>query len=633
MAKKKIKSQILIVFNLFCLVAFSLLSLGLGFVFRFVYKDLALTQFVVYPIEYYSHTFEKYLDSRAVSLMNVAQSQWGNSSELFKTLYQISKEYRLSTLVQQKKTGDIYLNEKKISDSNYTQYIRNQILTGIGDPYTVYFRIAKNTNNYSTRLWLVAQSKDTYFGFGIDYTEIIKMITSFENRELSTFFIASDISILLIDNQGNILLHRNPAVIGQKNITNFIPVSQSTILLSRNRFSDFPSQLDNKLYYYLRPIQTIHKVSPEVSLIWMISHDLIFHEIQKQFFAVMLFLIGFFILILVSGNLWLYRKVRRPLMKLTEITQDIARNNFTTDKPSKYFGEVDEMAQAVFALKKTMQGYHEHLEELIRSRTEELEVTMASLQKKEELIRKEIEFASSIQNGLFPLPTRWNELEITPYVRQKEDVGGDILDLIEKEKRLFCYLADISGHGVSASLVSMLAKIVFLYALQNHSLLDDVIREVNTRVNSLINHQMIKYINYFTVFAVFLKADYGFDFVSAGHIPAILYRRETNTCQLLSTSSSMIGVFDSHIVKFQIGSEQLKPGDILFLLSDGLVNAKNKSGRKYGFEHLMSMLVEHSALSGDKLLRTILEDLKRFEKDTPQEDDISFLLIQRQTNR
>ena len=64
------------------------------------------------------------------------------------------------------------------------------------------------------------------------------------------------------------------------------------------------------------------------------------------------------------------------------------------------------------------------------------------------------------------------------------------------------------------------------------------------------------------------------------------------------------------------------------IFSDGFVNAKNFSGRKYGLERVMETIKHNSDKKGEEFQSALLDDFYRFKQDCPREDDMSVLIIE-----
>ncbi len=353
-------------------------------------------------------------------------------------------------------------------------------------------------------------------------------------------------------------------------------------------------------------------------------------ELQKELITIFFLLLILLFLIGISGSHIIANKVLTPLKDLLKKSEQIASN------PSQNF-EIkdnfpDEIGMLSFTLQKIQKElfqYKHKLEDLIQTRTRSLNFSVTALKEKEQLIEQEIKFAASIQKGILPDSYSSNGLQITPFVQQMGQVGGDLIDILPDSDFICTYLADASGHGVPASLITMLIKMSFEYALRHTHSLEKLLTEVNKRIYTLMNNSNIQYINYFTLFIIFLHPDFSFSFLSAGHLPAIHFQKSTGQCSLISTSSSMIGIFSSSFARFKPEQSFLNPGDKILVFSDGYTGAKNLDGKIYQTESLIQSLIRHHELNGSELMEAMNKDLENFRQNAPLLDDFSLLIIER----
>ena len=82
----------------------------------------------------------------------------------------------------------------------------------------------------------------------------------------------------------------------------------------------------------------------------------------------------------------------------------------------------------------------------------------------------------------------------------------------------------------------------------------------------------------------------------------------------------------------QFSTEKIKlaAGDHLFLYSDGLSEARNKSNAQYGEERLPVLINKRSGVSPQELISGCLEDLTNFQSGTPKTDDLTMMVIRRE---
>src|SRR5205085_7196184 len=109
--------------------------------------------------------------------------------------------------------------------------------------------------------------------------------------------------------------------------------------------------------------------------------------------------------------------------------------------------------------------------------------------------------------------------------------------------------------------------------------------------------------------------------------PAYLYRAGTKKIEKLRSNSRFLGMFES--ADFLSEPLHLETGDILLVYSDGLPDAQNLQEEMYGERRLLD-LVRRDAASGSQVLeQRLLESIVEFTQGTPQTDDITFVIVEK----
>ena len=115
----------------------------------------------------------------------------------------------------------------------------------------------------------------------------------------------------------------------------------------------------------------------------------------------------------------------------------------------------------------------------------------------------------------------WHALQFGILYEPMQKVSGDFLNIYKKEKAIFVLLADVSGHGVPAALITMAANDAFGAAIRHSESPAAVFREVN----SLLSEQ-IKTQDYLTAFLVRIDDKLRMTYANASHQKALHYRRK-----------------------------------------------------------------------------------------------------------
>lgn len=181
-------------------------------------------------------------------------------------------------------------------------------------------------------------------------------------------------------------------------------------------------------------------------------------------------------------------------------------------------------------------------------------------------MEEDLLIARKIQAAMVPqrLPAI-EGLEMASLYLPSGAVGGDLFDVIQiTEDVLVLVVFDVAGHGVSAALISAMAKVSF----SNH------IRSVTSprTVMERVNAEMIQNISadyYLTALVAYLDMhDNKLTYCNAGHAYPILFKRKERTLVPLCSTGLFVGVSDKGC--YEEKSVYCNPGDWLFLFTDGI---------------------------------------------------------------
>ncbi|MCT4644461.1 MAG: SpoIIE family protein phosphatase, partial [Carboxylicivirga sp.] len=158
----------------------------------------------------------------------------------------------------------------------------------------------------------------------------------------------------------------------------------------------------------------------------------------------------------------------------------------------------------------------------------------------QQMIRKEMELASRIQNQLVPnkhqLP-KTSKLDIHTYYQPHMGVGGDYYDVFRLSRNTigFC-IADVSGKGISAAMLMSNFQAVIRSLFTYRCNLKKLLHQLNTRVNESANNE--KFITLFI--GRYNLITRRLSYVNAGHLPPLLY--DARKHQLVHLENGCIGL-------------------------------------------------------------------------------------------
>ena len=245
---------------------------------------------------------------------------------------------------------------------------------------------------------------------------------------------------------------------------------------------------------------------------------------------------------------------------------------------------------------------------------------MVEQERQRRRIEQELDTAREIQQRLLPKEFReYSFLDVSGSNESCYAVGGDYFDLLELgEERVLCVVADVSGKGLPAALLT---------ATLQGGLAGTAAASEPTH---LLNH-INKYIfartepsRYATAFMVILDSNGDMSFVNAGHHSALLLHAGTVTAPFESDSFP-IGMFDH--TDYIARPFKLVPDDTLIVFSDGVNEAENNRGEEFGMERLLQVAHANSGAPVDALRSAIVADVLKFCEGAPQNDDMTVLVV------
>lgn len=252
-----------------------------------------------------------------------------------------------------------------------------------------------------------------------------------------------------------------------------------------------------------------------------------------------------------------------------------------------------------------------------------LKRTNLELEDKYRIIQKDLDLAWKIQNAVMKPSIMEARFEVGFLNIPASGVGGDAFTIQSLDSGYYrFFLADATGHGVQAGLVTMLILSEF-FSIMNEKLNPG---EILTLLNQAF---MKKYFDIRVIFpCIVLDIDLNkkeFYFASAGHIPQIFIQEDV--INFLEKTGPIIGLKPNN--HYFHRSIHFNSNDIVFLFSDGLTEVFSKDKIMYGEEQMETFLKNNSTYNSSvqNYLNLWLEDVYSFNKNKILEDDFTLIGI------
>jgi phosphoserine phosphatase RsbU/P len=248
-------------------------------------------------------------------------------------------------------------------------------------------------------------------------------------------------------------------------------------------------------------------------------------------------------------------------------------------------------------------------------------------------LEQEMDAARKLQLGMLPLDfpacTPEQPVEIHALMEPAREVGGDLYDFFYASKRQFCFLVgDVSGKGAAAAMFMARTRSLVRMAVQLWQKTGGD-RITPVRIIEAVNHELCQNNRdrmFVTLFLGVLDTETGvLSYVNAGHLaPSVLHN--SGDIEAINDKPAMPLAVRAGAV-YQERTVTLRPGDAVFVFSDGVTEAMNAADELYGNERLHADLRAASALAPQEMVRAIKAKVDGFTREAPHFDDVTMLAL------
>ena len=241
---------------------------------------------------------------------------------------------------------------------------------------------------------------------------------------------------------------------------------------------------------------------------------------------------------------------------------------------------------------------------------------------KQERLARELELCRQIQNEMLPHgPLKLGLAEIAGVSIPAREVGGDFFNYFPlADGRIAVLVGDVSGKGVGAALLMANIQATLRARLQLESDLAQLADSVDHDIAANTPPEV-----YITLFVGLLDPPRReLRYVNAGHNPQFLLRANGGVERLASTGLP-VGLLPGR--GFEERHVQVEPGDLLFLYTDGAVEAPNEDGEFFDADRLQQALVTASAEGIDEVLVSVERAVRAFRGEAEPADDATMLAL------
>jgi sigma-B regulation protein RsbU (phosphoserine phosphatase) len=242
-------------------------------------------------------------------------------------------------------------------------------------------------------------------------------------------------------------------------------------------------------------------------------------------------------------------------------------------------------------------------------------------------LRHSLNLAMEVQQRLLPShPPAVAGLDVAGHSTYCDETGGDYYDFVIVDEtapgNLMIALGDVMGHGVAAALVMAGVRAVLRDRAGSTGGLAPLIGHLNRLLADDLEGT-----RFMTMHLSEINPGAGtFRWVSAGHDPALLFDPVTGEFQELEGADLPLGVMNDTAYE-EHSFNDLKPGQIVTVGTDGVWEMPNTAGEQFGKQRLRDAIKSAANGNAADIVESILKRLTEFRGECRPVDDVTFVII------
>ena len=364
------------------------------------------------------------------------------------------------------------------------------------------------------------------------------------------------------------------------------------------------------------------------------THQAITAQNSRSILLSLVFVAGI-ILIVILSTFFISGTITKSVGQLSLAAQRIARKDYDIDLDIRSRDEIGQLGRVFTSMSRELKGYTEHLEDMVKERTEKLEqalqeisVLNGRLQNENLRLSAELDVAKRLQ--LMVLPGRQElatipDLDIACQMNPADEVGGDYYDCFKSNGSVKFGIGDVTGHGLSAGVIMLMAQTAIktialmgerdmksFLSVVNKVLYSNIVRitEDRSMTLSLIDYRDRTY----TV---------------TGQHESLIVCRGDGRIELTDTADLGLFLgFEPDISRFIDETKlKLEPGDTLVLYTDGVTDAVDERNQAFGIGRLCEAVAQSHQEPAAGILEQVEARLEAHIGTSKVHDDFSLLVI------
>ncbi len=245
-----------------------------------------------------------------------------------------------------------------------------------------------------------------------------------------------------------------------------------------------------------------------------------------------------------------------------------------------------------------------------------------------ERMQQSLNLAKEVQQNLLPKSNlKVNGFDIAGKSVYCDETGGDYYDFISIEdadkQKIGVAIGDVSGHGIASALLMTTVR----SSLRLRASLPGSIASIISDVNRQLVQDVEDSGQFMTMFFLaFTTESRQLEWVRAGHDPAIVYDPRSDSFSELGGSGIALGV-DAEWIYEDNKKTDFSNGQIIFLSTDGIWEARNQKGEMLGKKPILNLIRQNASSDATQILDAVFNGLEKFIGGVKIDDDITSVVI------
>lgn len=341
------------------------------------------------------------------------------------------------------------------------------------------------------------------------------------------------------------------------------------------------------------------------------------------------------VILIVLLTFFIADRITRSIGQLSLAAEKISRKDYDIDLPITSRDEIGDLGGAFTQMSREIKGYTEHLEELVRDRTEELEKAFKEISHLNERLKgenlrlsAELDVARRLQLMVLPGEQELaaiSDLDIACRMNPADEVGGDYYDCFRSDGSVKFGIGDVTGHGLSAGVVMLMAQT----AVKTISLMGEPdMKRFISMVNKVLYANIARITEDRSMTLSLIDYKDRVATIVGQHESVIICRRDGRVQVKDTRDLGMFVGFEPDISRFiHEFKVSLESGDLMVLYTDGVTEAVNDKNEEFGLKRICAAVGELHEMTANEILEGVLARLRAHMGKTRVYDDASLMVV------